>query len=274
VSLVFDTHSHIQFSAFDDDRDEVLRRALESGVERIVACGDDIPSTEAAFALASWYPNVVLPTAGVHPHEAAKTDAAVLQVIESWAARPECVAVGEIGLDYFREISPRKEQHRILEHQLAMAARLGLPVIVHSRGAEDVAIGPLGDYARAAVGLRDARRPVGVMHCFGGTLEQATAYVEAGFVVSLACPVTYPKNDESRRIARELPIESLVVETDSPFLPPHGRRGQRNEPAWIHAAVSEIASARGITVENAAGTMTETACRLFGVPVPRRAVTA
>lgn len=269
MTPVFDTHSHIQFSAFDGDRDAAIARAREAGVERIVVCGDDIPSTEAAFRLAADYPGVILPTAGVHPHEAAATDDETLSVIEAWAKQPECVAVGEIGLDFYREMSPRDAQLRVLERQLDMARRLGLPVIIHSRGAEDAAAGLLRDYAEAACILATQGRPPGVMHCFGGSLEQAKVYIEMGFLVSLACPVTYPKNDEARRIAATLPLEHLVVETDSPFLPPHGRRGQRNEPAWVLAAVSEIANARGITVENAASTMTANACRLFGIPVPQ-----
>lgn len=273
MSAAFDTHSHIQFAAFDEDREAVIARALHAGVQRIVVCGDDIPSTEAAFRVAEHHPGILLPTAGIHPHEAATTGEDTLAEIERWAAHPECVAVGEIGLDYFREISPRAAQHQVLDRQLEMAIRLELPVIIHSRGAEDIAAGPLGDYA-AATRLADQGRPVGVMHCFGGTFEQAEVYVALGFMVSLACPVTYPKNGEARRLAMGLPLESLVVETDSPFLPPHGRRGERNEPAWVLAAVSEIANARGISVENATSALTANASRLFGVPVPHAAVTA
>lgn len=259
--------------AFDGDRAAVVERAIESGVGSIAVCGDDIRTSVAAFELAERFPGVVLPTAGIHPHEAARTTAATLDELRSLTRHKGCVAVGELGLDFYRDHSTPEQQLPVLEAQLDMAVQVALPVVVHTRGAEDAIAAPLKAYASRSP-LRQAGRPAGVMHCFGGTLEQARVFVDLGFFVSLACTVTYPKNDEARRIARELPLDVLLVETDSPFLPPQHIRGQRNEPANVTAAVEAIATARGVSVESIGAATTRNAARLFGIPVPFEAVPA
>jgi TatD DNase family protein len=173
------------------------------------------------------------------------------------------VAIGEVGLDFYRDLSPRDVQLRALEAQLDLAVASGKPVSVHSRGAEDAIYEPLSRYA-----ARGEPSAPGVMHCFGGTLEQARRYVELGFLVSLSCAVTYPKNQEARRIAAQLPLISLAVETDAPYLPPQHRRGKRNEPAFVEAAATEIARARGIPAGEAAEATALNACRVFRIGVP------
>jgi len=204
---------------------------------------------------------------GFHPHEASKVTPGILTDLESQAKLPGVVAVGEIGLDFFRDLSPRDRQRNVLDEQLAIAIRVGKPVSVHSRGAEDDIYGHLAAYAGASP-LRAQGRPVGVMHCFGGTLPQAEMYVALGFLVSIPCSSTYPNNHASRRIAGGLPPDSLVVETDSPYLPPQQLRGRRNEPAHVVAAVQAVASARGITFDEAAEMTCRNAWRLFGIPIP------
>jgi TatD DNase family protein len=273
VTPLFDSHSHIQMKHFDGDRIEVVERAIEAGVAHIAVCGDDIRTTVAAFELAERFPNVVVPTAGIHPHGASRTTQSTLDELQSLVARKGCAAVGELGLDFFRNHSTPEEQLPVLEAQLEMAVEANLPVVVHTRGAEDAIVAPLRAFAERS-GLRKAGKPAGVMHCFGGTLEQACVFVELGFYVSLACTITYPKNEEARRIARELPLDVLLVETDSPFLPPQRIRGERNEPANVGAAAEAIATARGVPVESVRAATTRNAAHLFGIPVPGEAVPA
>ena len=263
--ILFDTHCHLQDEAFAGDFAAVVARARTAGVLGMALCGYDASSNLAALDLSAGVEGV-FPTVGFHPHDAKDLTPAAMAVLAAQAARPEVIGIGEIGLDFYRDLSPHDVQREALEAQLALAAELGKPVSLHTRGAEEAIYDQLAKYASASP-LAALRRPVGVMHCFGGTLEQARRYVELGFLVSIPCAITYPKNEEARRIARELPLESLVIETDSPYLPPQSRRGQRNEPALILAAVEAIAAARRIPVETVARQTTENACRLWGVRV-------
>ena len=264
--MLFDTHCHLQESVFDDDLDEVLERASAAGVSGMTLCGYDAAANAKTLELAATSP-LLHAAVGYHPHEAKNVTAAQLTELESLAALPEVVCVGEIGLDFFRDHSPEDAQRRVLDGQLDIAARAGKPVSVHSRSAEDAIYSHLARYSTAC-GWRLGSRPVGVMHCFGGELEQARRYIALGFHISIACPITYPANSEARKMARELPLESLVVETDSPYLPPQPFRGKRNEPAYVRFAVEAIAAARGISAEIVAAATANSAAQLFGVRVP------
>jgi TatD DNase family protein len=261
---LFDTHAHLQDPAFTD-LDAVLARATEAGVAGVTLCGYDAPSNEAALALAARSP-LLYPAVGFHPHEADSVTAAMLRELEAQAMRPEVVAIGEIGLDFFRDLSARDAQRSLLDAQLGIAVRAAKPVCVHSRGAENDAYAQLAAYS-ASRAWTPGEPPVGVMHCFGGTLEQAGRYVAIGFLISFACVVTYPRNDEARRMAAGLPLDAIVVETDSPYLPPQTLRGKRNEPANVAAAVHAIADARGSSSELVANATTRSAERLFGVQI-------
>jgi TatD DNase family protein len=261
--ILVDTHCHLQDERFAADLDAVLAAARREGVARVVVCGYDEPSNAAALRLAATAESV-LPAVGFHPHEARTVTPAMLDALQALAGRDEVVAVGEIGLDFHYNLSPRTDQFRVLEAQLEIALTAGKPVSVHSRAAETELFVPLRQFAARAAGAR----PPGVLHCFGGTLEQALPYVEAGFLVSLACPITYPRNEEARRLAANLPLDRLVVETDSPYLPPQGKRGERNEPANVVVAAAAVARARGIAVEEVAAATTRNACRLFGIAIP------
>lgn len=266
---LFDSHSHIQGREFAAGLPDVLARATAAGVVGVAVCGYDPESNQAAIALAATSPQL-FPTVGYHPHDANEVTPAALAELESLARRPEVVAVGEIGLDFYRDLSPREVQRRVLNEQLGIAVRVGKPVCVHSRAAEEEIYEHLTMYAGSSP-LRGRGRPVGVMHCFGGTLEQARRYVELGFVVSIPCTITYQNNTEARRIAAGLPLSALVVETDSPYLPPRDLRGKRNEPANVLSAVEGLAAARGIAAEAAAEATTANACQLFGVSIPVKA---
>ncbi len=272
MTRVFDSHCHLQDRAFAGDMRETLARAQLSGLVGLTVCGFDAESNLAALALAATS-SFVFPAVGFHPHDAGGVTSAMLTELEALAALPEVVAVGEIGLDFYRDLSPRARQRQVLDEELAIAVRVGKPVSVHSRGAEDAIYDHLAAYT-AASPLKAHGRPVGVMHCFGGTIQQAESYVALGFLVSIPCSITYPNNLESQRIAAALPADSLVVETDSPYLPPQQMRGRRNEPAYVRAAVQGVAAARSISVEAAAEMTTANACRLFGVSIPELAGTA
>lgn len=266
MNVLFDTHAHLQDPAFTDDIEDVLQRASGAGVRAITLCGYDMPSNHAALDLASRSP-MLFPTVGIHPHDARDVTPAMFAELDSLAALPQVVAIGELGLDFYRDLSPHDVQKRILDDQLALAARLGKPVSVHSRGAEDAIYDHLAAYARSALALRSAGRPLGVMHCFGGTLEQAERYVALGFLISFAATITYPKNGEARRMAAGLALDAIVIETDSPYLPPQPLRGQRNEPAHVLSAAEGIASARETSLDEVAEATTRNASRCFAVPV-------
>lgn len=261
--ILVDSHCHLQDGRFARDLDAVLAAARRQGVARTVVCGYDEDSNSAALVLAEAHETIV-PAVGFHPHEARAVTAPMLDVLRILAARDAVVAVGEIGLDFHYNLSPRDDQYRALDAQLEIAIEVGKPVSVHSRAAEEELLAPLRRYSRR---VPPGRLP-GVLHCFGGTLEQARAYVEAGFLISIACPVTYPRNSEARRLAAGLPLDTLVVETDSPYLPPQSKRGQRNEPANVLAAAEAVAAARGIPVDEVAEATTRNACRLFGIAIP------
>ncbi|MCL4240718.1 MAG: TatD family hydrolase [Dehalococcoidia bacterium] len=267
-AVAFDTHSHLQDRKILDDFQAILQRAEAAGVAGIALCGYDAASNELAISLAAAEPGV-FPTVGFHPHEADEVSQAMLAELEGLAALAEVVAVGEIGLDFYRGLAEEANQRRLLDAQLEIALRVGKPVSVHTRGAEDAVHEHLAPYAeRARAGGLDVP---GVMHCFGGTLEQALRYVELGFMVSIAGPITYPRNADARHLAAGLPARSLVVETDSPYLPPQAMRGKLNEPAHILHTAQAVAAARGESLETLLSQTTANAERLFRLRVPARA---
>ncbi|MEX2080113.1 MAG: TatD family hydrolase, partial [Dehalococcoidia bacterium] len=259
---LFDSHCHLQDAAFGGELDGVIERARAAGVVGVLNCADNAESVAGVLETAARYEGVWAAT-GFHPHEADTVTARQLAELESVAALESVVAIGEIGLDFYRNHSTPANQGRVLERQLEIAVRTGLPVSVHSRAAEDEIFELLEPYARAT-----RLRPAGVMHCFGGSVEQANRYVGLGFLISVACTVTYPKNARGRQLARELPLDALLVETDAPYLPPQGQRGQRNEPANVAAAVASIAEAREVQFETVAEATTANALRLLRLPIP------
>ncbi|MBA4181701.1 MAG: hydrolase TatD [Anaerolinea sp.] len=268
VRVAFDSHAHLQDPAFERDREKVIARAEEAGVSGMLLCGYDTHSNLETLAIAAGHP-AVFAAVGFHPHEAKDVTAEMLETLAGQAARPDVVAVGEIGLDFYRDHSPQDAQLRVLKAQLEIAEAVAKPVSVHSRAAEDACLEPLSAYA-AGRGWAPGTPPVGIMHCFGGTLEQARRYVDVGFLISIACPITYPSNEESRRMAAGLPLEAIVVETDSPYLPPQKLRGRRNEPANVWRAIEAVAAARGESVASVAAATTHNATRIFGVTLPTK----
>lgn len=268
MRVAFDTHTHLQDPAFDRDLKAVITRAEHAGVGGMLLCGYDAHSNLDTLEIARQRPGIFA-AVGFHPHEAKDVTGAMLDKLAAQAALPEVVAIGEIGLDFYRDHSPHDAQMRVLQAQLEIAATVGKPVSVHSRAAEDACLEPSAAYAERR-GWAPGKLPVGIMHCFGGTLEQALRYVDVGFLISIACPITYPSNDEARRMAAGLPIEAIVVETDCPYLPPQKLRGKRNEPSHVWRAIEGLAAARGEEVDAVAAATTHNACRAFGVTLPTK----
>jgi TatD DNase family protein len=255
VPVIVDSHCHIYWSRFDEDRDEALARARAAGVERMVVVGTDVESSRAAFALAEGDAGL-FPTAGIHPHDAEDASADVRAIIEELCARPECVAVGETGLDWFRNNSPREAQLDSFAWQLELAKRLDKPVIVHCRDAHEDTSRVLAEHA----GVR------GVMHCFTMGPDELPPYLELGLMISFSGVVTYPRNDANRAAAALVPPDRLLVETDCPFLAPQSSRGKRNEPSLLPEIVRTLAEVRGQAPDEVAALTTANAARLFGLP--------
>lgn len=265
---LFDTHSHIQGPEFESDREAVLQRAHDAGLIGLLVLGTDLATSEQAVALAEAHEDVFA-ACGYHPHDAEQADEPGLARIAELASLPCVVAVGEIGLDFYRDLSPRPRQIEILRRQLDLAAELGKPVAVHCRDAHERLLPIVEEWSgRLSGGFADAR-PLGVLHYFSGGAELAWRYIELGFVISIHGSVTYPKNERLRSVARTLPLETLVVETDSPYGAPQSHRGRRNEPAYLGEAVALIAELRGEPAERVADVTTENALRLFGTRVSR-----
>jgi len=257
VSLeLFDTHAHLHFPEFDADRAEMLARARQAGVTRMLTIGTEIPTSRAAVALAESEPDVWA-SVGVHPHDAAEADADVLTEIERLAGGPRVVAVGEIGLDFFRNLSPREAQERVFRHCIGLARRVRKPVVVHCRDAHAEVLAILAEERASEAG--------GIMHCFSGDVAIARRCLDLGLLISLAGPVTYPNARALPEVARFVPADRLVIETDCPFLPPQGYRGKRNEPAYLALTAARVAELRGEPLEDFARRASDNARRLLRI---------
>ena len=270
MNSFFDSHSHLQDPAFQEGPDEAIRRAVEAGVVGIAVLGYDLASSHIALELGAAHPSLVYPAVGIHPHDASRCSSDDLAQIAALATRDEVVAVGETGLDFYRNLSGAEEQQTLLQFHLDLSLETGKPVSIHSRSAEDAILAPLQSFSSRWSERWPDRTP-GVMHCFGGLAEQALGFVDLGFMVSVACVVTYPSADSTRAVARAVPLESLLIETDSPYLPPQTSRGKRNEPAFVAAGGAGVAVARGISVAEVAQATTANAERLFRVKSRRQA---
>ena len=255
--MITDTHAHVTWESFDADREQVFARAQAAGVSRIVLVGTNLASSRAVFECARDRAGVH-PTAGIHPHDAQDATPQVRAAIEELCARPECVAVGETGLDWFKQYAPREAQLESFRWQLRLARELDKPVIVHCRAA----------HADVVALLREVPGVRGVMHCYTLGPAELPEYLALGFSISFSGVVTYARNDDNRAAARAVPEERLLVETDCPFLAPQGRRGQRNEPAFVRETLAEIARLRGVELEPLARATSANAARLFGFAPP------
>lgn len=249
-----DTHAHLFFEDFDKDREAVLARAQRAGVQRLLIVGTDLLTSKQALALAARQSGFY-PTAGWHPHEAKNWTASTWQDFILLANDPAIVAIGEVGLDYFRNLSSKEEQMRVFAKAIELAAALKKPLIVHSREAHEDVLRLLKEAGRGAVN--------GVLHCFSADWAVAQRALEMGFFISFSGVVTYPKNTHLRDIVKNLPAGALLAETDCPFLPPQNHRGRRNEPAHVRYVFEAIAQSRGETLDAVCEQIWQNAGKLF-----------
>ncbi len=249
---LFDTHAHMDFPQFDGDRVDLIRKLGESRVA-VLNVGADLRSSEASLGLARSYP-FVFASCGVHPHDAKSFTPTAEAKLEELLRRG-AVAVGECGLDFYRDLSPRDGQVRAFRAQLRLARRLELPVILHERSAWETFI---------AV-LREERPPRGVVHAFAGDADRAREIVSLGLHLGIGGPFTYRKNESLRQAAAAIPLDRILPETDSPYLPPEPFRGQRNDPGKVRLVAERLATVRGMPVAELAAITWDSACRLFSI---------
>ena len=250
-----DTHCHLDGKGFDADREAVIERARAAGVEWMVAIGtgDGPPDLEAGIRLADAHP-FIYATVGVHPHEAAKATDETWPQLQALTAHPKCVAVGEIGLDYHYDFSPRETQKDVFVRQMQLARDAKLPIVIHTREAWDDTIALIRENWDSALG--------GIFHCFSGGPGEARQVLDLGFHVSFSGIVTFPKATDIHEAARMVPDDRLLIETDAPYLAPVPYRGKRNEPAYVQHTAARISELRGVPVEEIAALTTGNAKRL------------
>ena len=255
--MYFDSHAHLEMAVFDTDREAVFARAAAAGVTHFVVPAYSLEASRRAIALADARDNVWA-SVGIHPHAAADCTPEAVHALQALARHPRVVAIGETGLDFYRDRAPRQAQEAALRAQVALARDLGLPLIIHCRDAYPQCLAILREEAAAGVG--------GVLHCF--TADAATAAAAAGlnFFCSIAGPITYPEANGLREAVRAIPADQLLLETDAPYLTPAPHRGNRNEPAHLPITAAAVAAARGVPVEELAAQTAANTRRLFRLP--------
>lgn len=261
--MLVDSHCHLDFPDFADELDAVVERARAAGVGRMVTIGTRLSSFERVLAIAERYDDICC-TVGVHPHEAAAEAAVSVDRLVELARHPKVVGIGEAGLDYHYDRSPRERQKEVFRLHVRAARATGLPLVVHSRNADQDTLDLLAE------GSGEAGVLTGVIHCFSSTRLLARGALDLGFYISLSGIVTFKNATELRAIAAEIPADRLLVETDSPYLAPVPRRGRRNEPAYVVHTAACVAELRGEPAATLAARTTENFFRLFAkVPQPR-----
>ncbi|NLB82154.1 MAG: TatD family hydrolase, partial [Clostridiaceae bacterium] len=248
---MFDSHAHYEDKRYDKDRESVLQKVLQSGVGYVVNVGSDIKTSKQSITLSNDYP-FVYATVGVHPHYAENITQADLATLEQLAGKPKVVAIGEIGLDYYYDNSPRDIQRYWFEQQLTLAQRLNMPVVIHTRKAiEDT------------LKIVQASRVKGVFHCFSESAEIAEQVVKMGFYISFGGTLTYKNARHAVEAAKVTPLDKIIIETDCPYLPPEGHRGERNDSSLMRLVCEKLADIKGVSFEEAAHATFENAKRVY-----------
>ena len=254
INLI-DSHAHIYYRDYAGDFDEMLQRAADAGVDAMLVVGTDIESSRESVELAEKYPQLYA-AVGIHPHDAGRVTDACYDVIRDLAlSSAKVVAIGEIGLDFYRDRSPRDDQERVFRAFLRMASELDKPVIIHDRDAHQQVLDC----------LREEGTQRGVLHCFSGDAAMAAEAIAMGFYISIPGTITYPANEALREVVRAVSIDRMLVETDCPYLSPVPHRGKRNEPAYVRLAAERVAEVKGLSLEDVARITTKNVRDLFGI---------
>lgn len=254
--MLFDTHVHLNAEQYEDDLQEVINRALEKGVQNMVVVGFDEPTIKKAIQIAETY-DFIYASVGWHPVDAVDMTDEHLAWIEELAQHPKVVALGEMGLDYHWDKSPKEVQKDVFRRQIRLARKVNLPIIIHNRDATEDVVTILKEEHVEEVG--------GIMHCFTGSIEVAKQCMDMNMYISFGGPVTFKKAKKPKEVATELPLDKLLIETDCPYLTPHPFRGKRNEPGYVSYVAEQIAELKGITYEELADITTANAKKLFGI---------
>ena len=257
--MIIDTHAHIDMDAYNEDRSEVIDRARDKGVNYILNVGCDIESSLRSIELAERY-DFIYGTAGIHPHDVKSINNQTYDDLRDLLAHPKMVALGEIGLDFFKNYSPQDKQKEHFRKQIELACELKKPIIIHSRDANKEIINILSEYFP-----KDPSARSGIFHCFSGDQELADFALELGFYISFSGSVTFKKSDELRSVAKTIPADRLFVETDCPFLAPVPMRGKRNEPSYVIHTAQLIADLRGLNIKDVQRTTALNFFELFGI---------
>ena len=254
--MYFDSHAHLDDRKFEKDRDRIIQRAREKGVSLILNPGADMKSSRKAIRLAETYPEVYC-AVGIHPHDVKGMTEENLSELEELSKHERVMAIGETGLDFHYDFSPRETQRYWFGQQLNLAKKLKMPVIVHDREAHGEVFDMIGTAGVAETGC--------VMHCYSGSAEMAAAYAKKGIYISLAGPITFKNARKAREVAQQVPLDRLLIETDCPYLAPVPFRGKRNEPSLVPLVAEAVAGEKGLDVETVARQTMENAKRLFGI---------
>ncbi|ODV53651.1 MULTISPECIES: TatD family hydrolase [Lysinibacillus] len=254
--MFIDTHVHLNADQYEADLQDVINRALEAKVEKMVVIGFDRKTIERTMELIEQY-DFVYGVIGWHPVDAIDCTQEDLEWIEELAAHPKIVGIGETGLDYYWDKSPKDVQQALFRKQIQLAQKIDLPIIIHNRDATGDVVNILREENAASVG--------GVMHCFSGSVETARECIAMNFMISLGGPVTFKNARLPKEVASDIPLEHLMIETDAPYLAPHPYRGKRNEPAFVPLVAEEIARLKGLTIEEIAQATTDNAKKFFGI---------
>lgn len=253
---VIDSHAHLQDPRFEKDADEVIDRALAGGLEMIICVGYDLESSRQALDLAHRCPQIKA-VIGVHPHDAKTLSDDVLQELRRMAADPRVVAIGEMGLDFYRNLSDPEVQRRAFRDQIKLAREVGKPIVIHDRDAHQEVLNIIKEEKAGANG--------GVMHCYSGHLPLAIELMREGFYISFAGPLTYANAQKSVEVASKIPLDRILVETDCPYLTPEPYRGKRNEPLYVREVARKLADLRRKPVEEVAYAVVRNTRKIFGL---------
>jgi TatD DNase family protein len=254
--MLFDTHAHLDDSRFDEDRKDIIEQCKADGVELILNAACDMRTSFSSIALAKEY-DFIYASVGVHPHDAKSMDSKTSDMLRDLSVNPKVKAIGEIGLDYHYDFSPRDVQKQRFMEQIDLAKQLKLPIIVHDRESH-------GDIMEIFKKM-DVKGMGGVLHSFSGSVEMARECLKLGFHLSISGPITFKNNVKTVEVVREIPLDMLLIETDSPYLTPVPYRGQRNYPGYVRYVAEKVADIKGITFEEVAQKTLENGKRLFDI---------